>query len=229
MPRPTRLNLPDIPQHVTQRGNNRQACFFDDEDRNVYLSQLENSARRRECAIHAYVLMTNHVHLLVTPSIPDGVSKLMQDVGREYVRYINGKYRRSGTLWEGRFKSSLIDGDRYCLVCYRYIELNPVRATMVKTPCQYRWSSYHANALQAEDRLITPHQQWLSLGDDPPSCCRQYRALFKTQPAEPTVRAIRYHNKKGLPLGPMSFTQQIEKQLRIKLGTGKVGRPRKPG
>ena len=227
MPRPTRLNLAYIPQHVTQRGNNRQACFFADEDRTVYLSLLETSARRRECAVHAYVLMTNHVHLLVTPSIPDGVSKLMQDVGREYVRYINFTYKRSGTLWEGRFKSSLVDSDSYCLACYCYIELNPVRAAMVTTPCQYLWSSYHANALQAEDRLITPHQQWISPGDDPASRCQAYKGLFKTQPPESTVRAIRYYNKKGLPLGTASFTQQIEEQLQIKLGTGKVGRPRK--
>ena len=227
MPRPRRLNLPNIPQHVTQRGNNRQACFFDDQDRYTYMSLLDKTARHRACVIHAYILMTNHVHLLVTPSTPDGVSRLLQDIGREYVRYINKTYKRSGTLWEGRFKSSLVDSDAYCLICYRYIELNPVRAAMVSDPSEYRWSSYHANALMADNGLITPHQQWLSLGSDAASRCRAYKELFKEQTPDSILEEIRYNNRKGLPLGTALFKTQIESQLHFKLGTGKVGRPLK--
>ena len=228
MPRPRRLNLPGIPQHVTQRGNNRQACFFVDQDRKTYLTLLGHAAQRRGCAIHAYVLMTNHVHLLLTPSTPDGVSRLMQDVGREYVRHINGTYRRSGTLWEGRFKSSLVDSEAYCLICYQYIELNPVRAAMVRDPADYQWSSYHANALGQPNPLLTPQEQWLALGNNTQSRCQAYRGFFMEQPARSVLEEIRYSNRKGLPLGSGPFKTQIESQLQIKLGSGKVGRPAKP-
>jgi putative transposase len=146
MPRPARLNLPDIPQHITQRGNNRQVCFHADNDYRLYLELLHEACRAHDCSLHAYVLMTNHAHLLMTPATPEGVSKVMRDLGRDYVRAINRTYRRTGTLWEGRFKSSLVDTNRYCLTCYRYIEFNPVRAGMVSHPADYPWSSYHVNA-----------------------------------------------------------------------------------
>lgn len=227
MPRPRRLNLVGIPQHITQRGNNRQACFFDNEDRLAYLSLLHRAARRRSCDIHAFVLMTNHVHILATPSVANGVSRLMQDVGREYVRYINDTYRRSGTLWEGRFKSSLVDSAEYCLICYRYIELNPVRAAMVDIPDHYLWSSYRCNALGQDNELITPHEEWMALGADDRSRYAAYRALFDNAPRKSQLEQIRYTNRKGLPLGSDSFKSQIETQLGIKLGSGKVGRPSK--
>ena len=137
MPRPNRLNLPGVPQHVTQRGNNRQACFFEDADYRLYLSLLAAACQRHQCTVHAYVLMTNHVHLLITPQFAQGVSLLMRDLGRDYVRQVNQAYRRTGTMWEGRFKSSLVDSEDYCLACYRYIELNPVRANMVAHPREY--------------------------------------------------------------------------------------------
>jgi putative transposase len=171
--------------------------------------------------------MTNHAHLLATPSIPDGVSRLMQDIGREYVRYVNKTYRRSGTLWEGRFKSSLVDSEAYCLVCHRYIELNPVRAGMVDDLADYRWSSYATNALGKESSLHTPHALWLSLGSDTDSRCRAYRALFSESLPESVLEEIRYDNRKGLPLGRPIFKCLVESQLQIKLGTGKVGRPSK--
>lgn len=227
MPRPPRLNLPGIPQHVTQRGNNRQACFFDDQDRVTYLSLVGAAAVRRSCAIHAYVLMTNHVHLLVTPANPDGVSRLMQDIGREYVRQVNARYRRSGTLWEGRFKSSLVDSERYCLICYRYIELNPVRANIVLHPADYRWSSYAANARGMADPLLTPHPQWRALGPDQGRRCRAYRELFACGPQRSELEAIRRSNRKGLPLGSDAFRENIEAELGIRLGNRKVGRPGK--
>jgi len=128
MPRPPRLELPGVPLHVIQRGNNRAACFFGEVDRRFYLQCLAKSAARTDCAIHAYVLMTNHVHLLVTPGAPGSAAAMLQDIGRRYVRVINTIHGRTGTLWEGRFKSSLVDTERYLLTCHRYIELNPVRA-----------------------------------------------------------------------------------------------------
>lgn len=227
MPRPRRLNLVGIPQHITQRGNNRQDCFFDDEDRLTYLELLHRAAVRRACFIHAYVLMTNHVHILMTPTVADGASRLMQDMGREYVRYINRIYRRSGTLFEGRFKSSPVDSAVYCLICYRYIELNPVRAAMVQAPADYRWSSHRCNGLGRADDLITPHEEWLALGKNHRSRCTAYLGLFDQPPEHDRIENIRYSNRKGLPLGGTAFKSQIETQLKIKLGTGKVGRPSK--
>lgn len=227
MPRPQRLNIAGIPQHVTQRGNNRNACFFDDIDRLTYLSIACEAAFRRKCLIHAYVLMTNHVHLLVTPCLPDGVSLLMQDIGRKYVRYINGKHQRTGTLWEGRFKSSLVDSTTYCLVCYRYIELNPVRAKMAESPGEYRWSSYHANACGQLDQLITPHEEWLALGKDHIGRFTSYRALFVEELPKSDLEAIRKASCKGLVLGVEPFKEKLELRLGIKLGTGKIGRPAK--
>lgn len=142
MPRRPRIKLAGLPQHLVQRGINRMACFFADEDYHCYLHWLKKSAADWECAIHAYVLMTNHVHLLVTPITPDGTARLMQSIGRRYVQYVNRAYRRSGSLWEGRYKSSVVQEETYLLRCMRYIELNPVRAGMTRDPGQYRWSSY---------------------------------------------------------------------------------------
>jgi putative transposase len=146
MPRTPRLTLPDVPQHVVQRGNNRQATFFAAEDYRLYLDCLREAAAKYGCALHAYVLMTNHVHLLITPSGRQAVARTMQSVGRRYVQYVNYVYRRSGTLWEGRYKSSLVESEGYLLLCYRYIELNPVRAGMVQRPEDYEGSSYRAHA-----------------------------------------------------------------------------------
>ena len=142
MPRKPRSYLPGVPAHVVQRGNNRNACFFADEDYLFYRECLSEGLRRYEVRLHAYVLMTNHVHLLLTPSDETGISCLLQHVGRLYVLYINKTYRRSGTLWEGRHKASLVDAENYLLACYRYIEMNPVAARMVEAPDQYQWSSY---------------------------------------------------------------------------------------
>ena len=146
MPRKPRFNIVGIPQHVIQRGNNREPCFYSEQDYQRYLKDLSDSAKKHDCRIHAYVLMTNHVHLLVTPMVEHGISNMMQALGRRYVYYINKNYQRSGTLWEGRYKASLIDNERYLLTCMRYIELNPVRAKMVEHPGEYPWSSYQANA-----------------------------------------------------------------------------------
>lgn len=227
MPRPTRLNLPGIPQHVTQRGNNRQACFFGDADYDLYLALLAGACRRHHCAVLAYVLMTNHVHLLTTPRCTQGVSLVMRDLGRDYVRQVNTAYRRTGTMWEGRFKSSLVDREAYCLACYRYIELNPVRANMVAHPKQYPWSSFNANVLGSPDDLISPHACWLALGETDCERRHAYLGLFEQALSQQSIEDIRYGVRKGLPTGSVKFKKQIEAALSIKLGDDKRGRPAK--
>ena len=179
MARKPRFNLPGIPQHVIQRGNNREPCFYAEQDYCRYLDDLIESSNKYQCQIHAYVLMTNHVHLLVTPLVEHGISSIMRTLGRRYVHYINKHYRRSGTLWEGRFKASLVNSDQYLLTCMRYIELNPVRARMVGHPGEYTWSSYHANAQCKNDPLIEPHTLYLSLGGSDESRRSTYRELFQ--------------------------------------------------
>jgi len=227
MPRPVRLNLPDIPQHVTQRGNNRQACFFSNTDYRLYLDLLHEACRTHDCSLHAYVLMTNHVHLLMTPSTPEGVSMVFRDLGRDYVRTINKTYRRSGTLWEGRFKSSLVDKARYCLTCHRYIELNPVRAGMVSHPADYPWSSFRHHAMGEADAMITAHDCWLNLGKDDQARRAAYRDLFNERMTRFEVDSIRQSINTGLPTGNDRFRRDIEQALSVKLGHGKRGRPRK--
>ena len=227
MPRPARLNIPGVPQHVTQRGNNRQACFYADDDYRLYLGLLRKACLTHDCSLHAYVLMTNHVHLLISPATPEGVSRVMQDLSRDYVRTINRSYRRTGTLWEGRFKSSLVDTRRYCLTCYRYIELNPVRAGMVRHPGDYPWSTYQHNALGEVDTGITPHDCWLLLGEDDTTRREVYRALFRSTLDQLDIERIRHGINTGLPTGNDRFRRKIENALSIKLGQGKRGRPRK--
>jgi putative transposase len=227
MPRPTRLNLAGIPQHVTQRGNNRQACFFVNADYELYLSLLTKACRKHGCVVHAYVLMTNHVHLLITPETPTGVSLVFRDLGRDYVRQINQAYRRSGTMWEGRFKSSLVDGDAYCLACYRYIELNPLRARMVNHPSEYRWSSFSVNALGESSDLLTPHESWRALGDGHTDRLIAYQHLIEVALEQRQIDEIRHGVQKGLPTGSDRFKRQIEEALSIKLSDGKRGRPKK--
>jgi len=224
MARKTRIDLPGVPQHVIQRGNNRQACFFNEGDYYFFLDTLYESLEKNECKLHAFVLMTNHVHFLVSPKERGGVSGLMMDLGRKYVRFINDTYARSGTLWEGRFKSSLVDSERYCLACYRYIELNPVVAKMVSAPGDYPWSSFHANALGKASDLIKPHQVWNELGEDAYTRQMAYHALFDRALNSQEIEAIKYGARKELPVGSPEFKEKIEKSLSIKLGTGKRGR-----
>ena len=178
--------------HIIQRGHDRQACFYAYADYQFYLRHLEEQAIDHGCLVHAYVLMTNHVHLLATPDSRYGVSLLMKNLNQRYVQYVNGVYGRSGTLWGGRFKSCLTETDNYALACYRYIELNPVRANMVEHPTQYRWSSYAANADGKPNSLVSPHSIYLSLGSS--DCERQerYRALVQKGLDEDTLNEIRF-------------------------------------
>lgn len=201
MPRPPRLAQPGVPLHVIQRGNNRAPCFFNDVDRRFYLKCLARSAARNDCAIHAYVLMTNHVHLLVTPRGRGSVSAMLQDLGRRYVRVINTIRGRTGTLWEGRFKSSLVSTEAYLLTCHRYIELNPVRAGMVAEPSAYPWSSHPHYTGGRSDDLITEHAAFLSLGGTVDERRAAFRELFRDTLDEKTLTHIREAVNAGCPLG----------------------------
>lgn len=229
MARKPRFSLPGIPQHVIQRGNNREPCFYAEDDYPRYLAVLMEALARNDCRLHAYVLMTNHTHLLLTPMTEHGVSHLMQDVGRKYVRYINRTYRRSGTLWEGRYKASLIDSEAYLLTCMRYIELNPVRANMVTHPGGYRWSSYAGNAHGQGDSCLTPHPVYRQLGKDPVSCQHAYRELFRQHMDPTAIHAIRAALNQELVLGREDFKERIEQMTKRQTRPGRTGRPRSDG
>ena len=215
MARMPRYVVPGQPQHVIQRGNNRQAIFGADADYRFYLDKLAEAANKHECDIHAYVLMTNHVHLLVTPRAAHSIAKMMQSLGRYYVQYFNYSYKRTGTLWEGRYKATLIDTECYLLICMRYIELNPVRAAnMVDHPSKYPWSSYRYNALGGRDNLITPHEEYTRLGVSGEERRWAYRQLFRTHIPEMTLEAIREATNKAWVLGSDRFKIKMEKELR---------------
>ncbi len=178
MARLARYFVEGQPQHLIQRGNNREPIFVVDGDYRFYLKCLQEAAERHGCAIHAYVLMTNHTHLLATPETESSLPKTMQSVGRRYVQYFNFTYSRTGTLWEGRYKATVVDSEAYLLTCMRYIELNPVRAGMVEDPSNYPWSSYGANALGAHDKLCTPHSLYKRIGRNADERQVGYRELF---------------------------------------------------
>ena len=215
MTRLPRFVIPGQPQHVIQRGNNRDVIFVTDEDYLYYLQKLGDACVKHNCELHAYVLMTNHVHLLMTPYSENGISKVMQYLGRYYVQYFNFQYQRqrTGTLWEGRYKARLLDSESYLLMCSRYIELNPVRAGMVKDPMKYPWSSYQHNALGHEDKLITPHAVYKALGISNASCLLSYRSLFNKHISKADIDDIRTATNKAWVLGNDRFKAQIEKLI----------------
>ena len=225
MARRPRLRIAGVPQHVIQRGNNRQATFFANEDYIFYLNCLHEAALEHDCAIHAYVLMTNHVHLLATSGQPETMSLVMRDLGRRYVQYVNFVYRRSGTLWEGRFKASLVDTEPYFLRCCRYIECNPVRARMVAHPSHYRWSSYRFYAEGSTDRLLTAHEQYERLGRTVVERQQAYRELFRSELDWSELAEIRDTANRGWPLGGERLKDQIEAALQRATRPPKRGRP----
>ena len=199
--------------HVVQRGNNKRSCFRRTQDYRVYLNAMRLAAETYDVAVHAYVLMTNHVHLLLTPGATRAVSQFMQSIGRRYVLYFNSNHERTGTLWEGRFRSSIVDSGEYLLACYRYIELNPVRAGIVSDPSRYPWSSYHANALGREDVLLRPHDTWAELGETGVERCRAYRRLFGN---EIDVEEIRRTCRREQPYGSDQFQERIEREIALR-------------
>lgn len=223
MPRPLRLILPGVAVHIIQRGNNRVACFRQDADYLVYLAHLRHLSRKYECAVHAYCLMTNHVHLLMTPSAAGACTALMRDLGQRYVQYFNRRHDRSGTLWEGRFRSCIAESARYVLACYCYIELNPVRAGMVHHPAAYLWSSYAVNSGMRSDPFVSPHTEFLALATEREKRHVCYRALFEHEADEPLQQAIRDATNGGYPLTSDAFKNAVIAPLGWKTAPGKPG------
>lgn len=227
MPRRLRIDLPGNPQHIIQRGVDRQPVFFSDDDCSLYLDWLGVYSKKRGISLHAYCLMTNHVHLVLTAPSAAELGCLMQDMGRRYVQYVNRTYQRSGGLWQGRYKSSYIQTERYLLACQRYVELNPVRAEMVKAPGECRWSSYRANALGVDNPLITPHHEYLSLGTSPENRLQAYRELFAAQVDDPDWALIRAATQQGVVVSDGCFAEAIEKRLGQVVQPRLRGRPKK--
>ena len=213
MARLPRFTIPGQPQHVIVRGNNRSEIFCAEQDYHFYLEKLQKSCEKHGMDIHAYVLMTNHIHLLATPHEETSISKAMQMTGRYYVQYYNHCYQRTGTLWEGRYKATLIDSATYLLTCMRYIELNPVRANMVNHPSDYPWSSYTYNALGLENAIVTPHGEYRRLGRTDEERQTAYRQLFKHHIPEEALEEIRNATNKAWALGSDRFKQRIQRQL----------------
>ena len=181
MPSPVRFEIPGHPLHVIQRGHLRAACFFGEEDCIAYLRCLGRYAARFACSVHAYVLMGNHVHLLLTPSRAGSVAGTMRSLNERHAAYVDATYHRDGRLWEDRYEAVPVAVGRYLLSCMRYIELNPVRARVVARPGQYQWSSFRANALGREDPLLTPHAHYCALGRDTGSRQAAYLELFRNK------------------------------------------------
>ena len=226
MPRRTRMYLPDLPYHVVQRGNNREPCFIEPEDYQFYLDLWKQLSKRYGVSVHGFCLMTNHIHFLVTPAGQTSISNAMKVIGSRYAQYINRKYKRTGTSWEGRHRSSLVQSDRYLLTCMRYIELNPVRAGMVKRPEEYQWSSYGVNAW-GDQSWLTPHAEYLGLGGNASARNHAYRELFRLHFDETDLHLIRKAAHYCQPIGEDRFRSIIEEKYGIKLGQMQRGRPKK--
>ncbi len=228
MPRKPRFFMPGVPVHIVQRGHSREPVFFEDADHQAYLHWLKEGAGRYNIDVHAYVLMTNHIHLLITERDAQGITRMMQYLGRHYVPYINHTYGTSGSIWEGRYKASLIHDEEYLLTCMRYIELNPVRANMVRSPAHYRWSSYRYNGQGKDDALIAHHAMYKELGRTKPTRIAAYKELFKAHLDNGALDDIRSAWQTGTPLGNEHFRQKIEDKLKCKVGQARRGRPKKP-
>jgi putative transposase len=227
MPRKLRFYLRGMPAHVMQRGHNRGPVFFAEQDCLEYLRCLKHAADTYGCKVHAYVLMTNHVHLLVTPETRESIGELFQGLGRHYVRYINETYQRHGGLWEGRHKGNIIQSESYLLSCMRYIEMNPVRAGMVDHPAQYRWSSYAANALGMSNAILHQHDEYIGLGVSPDLRQKAYQELFVCDSDSDVLELLRQSLQSGTPLGNDQFKARIEAAVGKKIGSIGPGRPRK--
>lgn len=227
MPRQSRPVIAEVPLHITQRGNNRLRCFFEEDDFLVYLTYLRSASIQAECRVHAYVLMSNHIHLLVSPTDERGPAVLMKSLGERYVQYVNRRYSRTGTLWEGRYHSCLVQCERYLMVCQRYIELNPIRASLVTEPACYPWSSYHHNALGQKSKLVKPHELYSRLGHDPASRQGAYRALFAEVLGSDDLDQVRKATHGNTALGSPEFTEQWGQFLSRSIAQRNAGRPRK--
>jgi putative transposase len=232
MARLPRYVIPGQPQHIIQRGNNRQVIFAAETDYQFFRDALVEAAGKHGLAIHAYVWMTNHIHLLATPGKEDSIGKVFQSVGRRYVQYFNYTYKRSGTLWEGRYRATVVDSEQYLLTLMRYIELNPVRANRVAHPRDYPWSSYAFNAMGesgVKGSWLTPHMEYTHLGRSPNERQSAYRQLFRAAISGQDLNAIRESTHKGWALGGERFKQQVETLTNRRASSKGVGRPRNSG
>ncbi len=227
MPRPTRLILPGQTHHIVQRGNNRQAVFFSDDDRQFFLKRLGEALGAEGCALHAYVLMTNHFHLVITAGGAESIPRLMQSLGRRYVSHVNREYGRTGTLWEGRYKSTILDSESYVLVCHRYVEANPVRAKLVSRPEDYPWSSYRHNAVGRKDPLLREHATYKALAATVAARRAAYRELFGPGLTDEQVETIRDATRRGWVPGSERFRREVERALGRRVDPPRRGRPPK--
>jgi len=225
MARQPRLDLPGIPQHVVQRGNNRLPCFLDDADRRRYLTLLGEALLDTGCKLHAYVLMDNHVHLLTTPPKIGAVARLMQKLGRGYVGQFNARHRRTGTLWEGRYKASLVDSESYVLHCHRYIDLNPVRARMTDDPTTFPWSSCASHCGLRQEAILSPHPQYTTLAATPESRAEAYSQLLHEALSDDDLKAIRTYLQQQRALGRDDFRAMVEAKTQRFAGVRPAHRP----
>jgi putative transposase len=225
MARLPRLTVPGYPHHIIQRGNNRQAIFAGTPDYELLLSLIDEHARKQHVAIHAYVLMSNHFHLLATPETEDGIPQMMQAVGRRYVRNYNLRHARTGTLWEGRYKSTLIQAERYLLACMVYLDLNPVRAGMVADPADYRWSSYLHYIGRRSDKLLTPHPLYWELGNTPFARDEAYAELVRSGIGEQVKQALTDSALRGWALGEPDYVAELQRRTARRVTPGQAGRP----
>ena len=221
-----RIVVPGVPMHIVQRGINGQRCFFSEEDRRLFLDWLGGYGRLSNSRIHAYVLMDDHVHLLATPGDADSIGKLMKRLGQRYVQYFNRKYLRSGTLWEGRYKSCLVAGGRYLFACYGYIESHPVRAGLAGKPASYRWSSYRANAFGETSLVVSPHKEYDALGATPAEKAAAYRAMMPEEMTAQHMEEIRSATNGNYVFGSEQFKAEVEQLVGCAVRPGRVGRPK---
>jgi len=221
-----RFDLAGIPLHIVQRGNNRLPCFLDDADRTRYLRALEEALPRHDCALHAWVLMANHVHLLVTPAGAGAISRMMHTLGSNYATCFTSRHGRTGTLCEGRSKACLVDTDTYLLRCYRYIELNPVRAWMLSDPSEYQWSSFAGNACGGDDSLVTSHAEFLCLGANRADRQHAYAALFAEALSDSVIAEIRAYLQQQRVLGHDNFRTRVEARVNRFCNVRLAHRPR---
>jgi putative transposase len=225
MARLPRLVVPNQPHHVIQQGNDLQIIFRDADDYLAFINWLRDASRQFKVAVHAYVLMTNHLHLLATPSDEQGLSKMMQWIGRHYVPYFNRKYGRTGTLWQGRYKATVIEADHYLMTCCRYIETNPVRSGLVASAGDYSWSSYPHHIGLKSDPVITDHSLYWALGNTPFDREIAYKALIEQGVNEDDVAALTEATLKGWAIGSERFKSLLERQTLRRVRKSKRGRP----
>lgn len=227
MPRMPRLLLPGVPLHITQRGVNKGAVFLDDEDRHHFRRLLRDALQAGNIALHAFVFMDNHVHLLLTAQSTLELSGAMRRLGQCYVQSFNLRHRRCGPLWQGRFKSCLVQSEEYLLKAMRYIELNPVRAAMVQRPEDYRWSSVHTHLARGHDPLVSSHPVYLALGNDPAERARCYRSWLEAGIPAEELEKLRLYTEQERALGDERFQRMVEITLRRRAAVQARGRPRR--